>query len=158
MEDFVSPERVRLSLSGGHFIDIKKRLNHGETEDMYARWSPTVAGEGEPVQYKRTEVRTSKVLFYLLGWSLMNDGHPVPVSPDIPEDQRLATIRSLDPDRFSEIHQAIQAHEGKMLTERAAQKKTNGGAPLDAPTLPSRSEPAGSLSTSEPLTLMTAPS
>jgi hypothetical protein len=70
MGDFVRPEPIRLSLSGGHYIDIKKRLNHGETEDMYARWAPFVV-PGQPANLNRREVRTAKVLTYLLGWSLV---------------------------------------------------------------------------------------
>src|SRR3954464_12266481 len=110
MGDFVRPEPIRLSLSGGHYIDIKKRLNHGEREDMYARIAPYVV-PGEPAHMNRREVRTAKVLTYLVGWSLTDEGMPVPMSAVLSEADRLDTIRSLDPDRFDEIHGAIEAHE-----------------------------------------------
>jgi hypothetical protein len=42
MGDFVKPEPIRLPLSGNEYIDIKKRLNHGEREDLYARMAPYV--------------------------------------------------------------------------------------------------------------------
>lgn len=124
MGDFVKPEPHRLTLSDGQHIDIKKRLNHGETEDMYARWAPFVV-PGEHAQLDRREVRTAKVLAYLLGWSLTDDdGGPVEMSPALCYQDRLDTIRSLDPDRFDEIHKAIETHE----TDLAAKKKTLSGA------------------------------
>jgi hypothetical protein len=54
MGNFVRPEPSRLTISGGDYIDIKKRLNHGETEDMYARWAPFVV-PGEAAQLNRRE-------------------------------------------------------------------------------------------------------
>lgn len=135
MEDFVKPESVRLPLADGKFIDVKKRLNHGETEDMHARWAP-VAVAGEALQLNRREVRDAMVLAYLLGWSLTNDGKPVAYSPDMPEAQRSATIGNLSPERFNNIFKVIEAHEEAMDVERAALKKTNGGPPVADPTLP----------------------
>lgn len=141
MDDFVIPEPWRLTLSDGKFIDIKKRLNHGETEDMYARMSP----HGGLID--RREVRTAKVLAYLIGWSLTKtkDGTPapVPMSPELPEQARLDTIRALDPDRFEEMHKAIEAHEDAMATERAAQKKILAGTPAADAISPSPSAVTG---------------
>jgi hypothetical protein len=149
VDDFVRPETVRLPLSGDHFIDVKKRLNHGEQEDMHARWSPFIT-PGAPPQFDRREVRTGKVLVYLLGWSLMNNGTPVPIGPDVPEAMRLDTIRSLDPDRFLEIYTAIEAHEVAMDRERAAQKKMIGGSPDGPATSPSPSGATVTLTESAP--------
>jgi hypothetical protein len=131
MGDFVRPEPIRLSISGGHYIDIKKRLNHGETEDMFARWAPFVV-PGQPANLDRREFRTAYVLTYLLGWSLTDDdGTPVAFSPALPEAERLDAIRSLDPDRFTEIHDAIEKHE-----EAYAKKKallTESASPATSP-------------------------
>jgi hypothetical protein len=120
VDDFVEPEIHRLHLVGAH-IDIIKRLSHGETEDMYARMSP------HGVLLNRREVRTAKVLAYLLGWSLTRRGKPVPMSREMDEQARIDTIRALDPDRFHEIHEAIEAHEVKMAKEREKQKKMLAG-------------------------------
>lgn len=137
MSDFVRPEPHRLTLSGGAYVDITKRLTHGETEDMFARISPDGA------VLNRREVRTAKILAYLIGWSLTNDGTPVPYSLELPEQTRLDTIRNLDPDRAIEIYTAIEAHEAQMTQERAAKKKIRDGAPASAPTSPSPSGAAG---------------
>lgn len=139
MDDFVTPEPVRLTLSAGRFVDIAKRLNHGETEDMYARMSPHGIVETR-------EVRTAKILAYVIGWSLMRAGTPVPMSRDLPEQARIDTIRSLDPDVAAEIHEAIQQHEEATTKARAAQKKILSGSPPDASTSGSPSEPAGASS------------
>jgi len=148
MSDFVTPEPERLTLHDGKFIDIKKRLNHGETEDMYAKWAPFVeAGSGKAPLLQRREVRTSKVEAYLLGWSLTNDqGKPVAMTSEMSEADRVATIRGLSPERFDEIHAAIEAHETKMNAERAAQKKIPDGPPVDAATSSSPSPVTGPLS------------
>jgi hypothetical protein len=147
LDDFVTPEPVRLSLIGGQFIDIKKRLNHGETEDMYTRMSP----HGGVLN--RRELRTAKILAYLLGWSLTNHGVPVPMAPELPEQTRIDTIRSLDPDRAVELYRAIEAHEEAMDRARAAEseKKT------DETISPSPSAAAGPSATSAPLTSTTTP-
>jgi hypothetical protein len=90
---------------------------------MYARISPFVV-PGEPANLNRREVRTAKVLTYLLGWSLVDDdGAPFAFSPVLPEAERLDAIRSLDPDRFTEIHAAIQKHEEAYAAEQAKKKK-----------------------------------
>lgn len=130
---FVQPEIARLPLSDGTYIDIKKRLNHGEQEDMFFRMSPYVT---ETMQLDRRQVRTAKVLAYLLGWSLtMNgeaDGPPVPMSPELSEDQRLSTIRSLDPVVFREMFDAIERHEEAMDKASQTQKKMASGAPVSS--------------------------
>lgn len=126
MDDFVKPIPVRLPLAGGQYIDVRKRLTHGETEDMYARIMP------HGFDIDRREVRTAKIVAYLTGWSLTLGDKPVPMSPDLPEQTRRDTIRSLDPDRAFEIYKAIEAHEQATDEERAAQKKILNGGP-DAP-------------------------
>jgi hypothetical protein len=148
MGDFVRPEPIRLSISGGHYIDIKKRLNHGEREDMYARIAPYVV-PGELPQMNRREVRTAKVLTYLLGWSLVDDeGTPVAFSPVLSETDRLDTIRSLDPDRFDEIHIAIEKHEEAYEKELAKKKKSQATASASPATSPSPVAVAGPITTS----------
>jgi hypothetical protein len=144
MDDFVTPIPERLPLSGGQSVDIKRRLNHGETEDMYARMAPLAGG---PVH--RRDVRTAKLLAYIVGWSLTQDGVPVAMSPELPEQTRLDTIRSLDPDRAAEMHRAIEAHEEAMDAAREAQKKIPHGAPAADRISASPSEPAGASPGSE---------
>jgi len=151
MDWFARPEIVRLPLSDGQFIDIKKRLNHGEREDLFARWSPLVT-PGEPMKMQRKEVRTAKVLAYLVGWSATTDGQPIPYALEMPEAVRLDTLHNLDPDTFSMIHDAIEAHEETIAQARAAQKKIPSGSPPADSTSPSPPAAAGTSNGSAPST------
>jgi hypothetical protein len=149
-DDFVTPEPFRLTLADGQFVDIRTRLSHGETEDMYH-----VSAEGG-----RRVVRTAKIDAYLLGWSLTKGGTPVPMSPEMPALDRLNTIRALTAERAVEIYHAILAHEQAMRDARAAaQKKILAGAPSDDKTSNSPSAPnSGPSDGSEPSTSTITPS
>jgi len=123
----VKPDIERLTISDGDFIDVKKRLNHGEHEDYMASIFPHQT-PGESVRMDTRQVRTSKVLAYLLGWSLTQDDKPIPYSIDMPEQARIDALRSLDPESFTEIHKAIDAHEDKGNADAKAAKNDKGGA------------------------------
>jgi len=150
MDDFVTPEPHRLTLPDGQFLDIRKRLTHGESEDLNARIFPLGGVD-------RSMVRTARILAYLLGWSFTRNGAPVPYSPGLPEQTRLDTIRALHQDRAVEIFDAIEAHEDAMNQERAAQKKILTGARAVDKSSPSPSAPAGASSGSAPSALTTMP-
>lgn len=129
MDDFVKPLTERLTLSGDHFIDIKRRLNHGEHEDLMARMS--VDGSLRP------DYRTSVVLAFLCGWSLLNDGTPEPMSLSMSQADRIAAIRALDPDRFEEIYLAIDRHVTADRKARDDKKKAMAGVSASSATSPS---------------------
>jgi hypothetical protein len=125
MEYVVKPKRVRLPLSQGQFIDVKRRLNTGEQQDMFAAMAP-VHTPGEKLTANSKAVMTAKVLAYLVGWSLTDDGDPLPMTPEMSDAERLAVIRSLDPDTFAEIRDAIDAHEQSVDAEVLARKNGQG--------------------------------
>lgn len=146
MSDFVKPEPERLTLSGGHFIDVKKKLTHGESEDMKAEQSAVVDGL---FTLNRRTFRTAKVLTYLLGWSLMDDGKPKAYSPEMPETARRDLLRSLSPERFGEIHAAIEAHEEAQAKASAAAGKIPDGVKESSAISPSPSDAGGATEMSE---------
>lgn len=141
----VEPETQRLSISDGDFLDVKKRLNHGEHDDYLARISPYQT-PGEPFRMETRQIRTSKVLAYLLGWSLTHKGQPIPYDVDMPENTRLATLNSLDTASFAEIFKAIEAHETKVEQEDEARKNGTGGATGSSAISPSPGAVAGDTS------------
>lgn len=105
---FVRTDVVRLDLSGGDWIDVKRELSIGEAR---AFAFDTVDEDG-----KRAigESIFRRVVAYLVGWSFRDeDGAPVVVSRD--------AIEALDAESFGEIVGAINGHE------RAEAK--NGGTP-----------------------------
>ena len=126
IETVVKNKITRLPLSNGHYIDVKKRLNAGEEQDLFAEMSP-VQLPGERAQLKTKIVQTARVMAYLLTWSLTDDGQPLPMSPLMSEADRLSTLRSLDPLVFNEIRDAINVHEAAVEQEMADRKKAQGG-------------------------------
>lgn len=136
METIVKPKIVRLSLSDGLFIDVKRRLNVGEQQDMFAAMAPFLTS-GEKPQLKSQAVMTAKVLAYLIGWSLTDDDVPVPMSPALSDETRLSTLRSLDPDVFREIREAIDAHEDAIEKEIEQRKNGHSGDGNSSKTSPS---------------------
>ncbi|HZD63875.1 MAG TPA: hypothetical protein VE200_13895, partial [Xanthobacteraceae bacterium] len=77
----VTPESVRLPLSDGDFITVKKELNAGEGLDLEAEPPPRTL----PV-----------ILAYLVGWSFVGPGNiPIPYSLSQSAAERRDTLRSL---------------------------------------------------------------
>lgn len=147
MDTIVKPKTVRLSLSDGQFLDVKRRLNAGEQQDLFAAMAPYLTA-GEKPQLKSQSVMTAKILAYLLGWSLMDEGVPIPMSPDMPEGARLATLRSLDPDVFREVREAIDSHETAVDLELEEAKKMRGNSRTSSNSSPLPSDVTGPTTTS----------
>lgn len=121
---FTAPEPVRIPISDGDYIVIKKRLSHGERDDMMALMMPSMT-PGEKLLIDSKEVRTAKVLTYLIGWS-----SPTPMSPEIPQAVRRDTLRGLDPDTFDEIDRAIDTHIAAVEKEKNAPGGGNGSSAI----------------------------
>jgi len=122
---FVGPQTVRLPLSDGEFITVKERLNAGEEQDMFADMVLDMTA-GEKVHLDPKSVQMAKVLAYLVGWSLTDDGAPVPMAPTQSVAERRSALRSVDGDTFREIREAIDAHE--KAVEQASTDRKNGQA------------------------------
>lgn len=127
----VMPERVRLPLSDGDYVDVKKRLTAGEYRKLiYAQFKDTPVGEKATLDY--TKLGTSKLLAYILGWSLISvvDEQPIPYDPQDPEELRQSVLDDLlDQDTYRELLAAVTAHEEREEAALEAQKKTRTTAP-----------------------------
>jgi hypothetical protein len=120
MGDFVRPEVVRLSLSGNRWIDVKKRLNAGESRKMFARVVKDMT-PGEKTTLDPEFVGLTKLLAYVLGWSFTDDdGKPVPFST--------GALDNLDPDVYAEMIKAIDSHIEAQDEARSAEKNELAGA------------------------------
>jgi hypothetical protein len=109
-----SADIVRLPISGGDFLTVKKELNAGEGLDL----------EAEPVP--RT---LAVILAYLVGWSLVGqDDTPIPFSPMQSLDERRATLRSLDTATMDEIVEALAPHV--RANRRAVEEKKTTPEPV----------------------------
>lgn len=136
MGRFAKPQVVRLPLSDGDWIDVKRRLNTGESQEMFSRMSPSVS-PGKDLTFDSRVALTAKVLAYLVGWSFIDEGVPVLMSPEMPAEKRLQVINALYPEDFQEVREAIDAHEEAILKEVEAEKNAKAGAIASPATLQS---------------------
>jgi len=116
---FVQPELVRIDLSDGDWIEVKRELNAGESRRVAARLVKTMHFN-ERAEVDAEQVGFSKVVEYLIDWSLVDiGGRHVPVSE--------ASIRNLESATYTEIEQAIERHEAAVEAAREARKNGTGG-------------------------------
>jgi hypothetical protein len=120
---FVYPEEVRLPLSDGDYIDVKKQLNAGEYRKLlYDQFKENP--DGDKVVLDHSKIGISKLLAYLLGWSFCGrNNEPLPYNVEQPEDIRRAAIDGLDQDTYKELIAAVTAHEEQEEAALAAKKK-----------------------------------
>ena len=135
MSRFVRPESEKLELTGGDWLLVKRRLTAGEERKAFAKTVKrmTAGGErGREFELDWEAVGVSKVVTYLLDWSLRDDaGDVVPI-----RDQSAAVVEAallaLDGASFREIHAAITAHEEREAALLEDEKKTRDGGPRGA--------------------------
>lgn len=149
---FVRPETTTLTLANGDTLIVRTRLSHGEQRAAFARLY--LSGADGAMRLNPSEVGLTLVTSYLIDWSLTDEsGAPVPIR-GVSMEELIATLDALDPDSFTEISDAIRAHEAAQAKLREEEKKTNAGGKDSAPTSGSPSGAAGVSTKSEPLTAM----
>jgi hypothetical protein len=122
----VVPETVRLTISEGDWLDVKKRLTYGERKKASASLVREVRADGR-VTPEFEMVGLAQVMAYLVDWSLVDaKGKQIPIDTD---DRKLAALRSMDEATVEEIEQAIEKHAEAMDAEASDSKKTNAGSP-----------------------------
>jgi hypothetical protein len=138
MGDFVRPEVVRLPLSGERWIDVKKRLNAGESRKMYARLIKDMPADRSP-SLDPEQAGLTKLVAYVLGWSFTDDdGKPVPFS--------VSALDNLDTDLYAEMVKAVDAHEDAQDAARSAEKNGQSSGTTSSATSSSPSDSTGVLS------------
>jgi len=142
----VRPEYKRVEISNGDWLLLKKRLNHGEQQEAFAR-KYTSDGIGSRVNLRL--VGMDRVLAFLVDWSLVGLDEQVIDIRGKSADEIEAALNSIDPDSFTEIKRAVEAHERAMDAERVASKNGKDGEIGSAAISPSLSAVAGVSSGSE---------
>jgi len=124
------PETLRLPLSRGDWIVVKKHLTAGETRRVFRRMIRKGA-TGDEID--SLQVGLSKMVVYLVDWSITDaDDQPVIIRGQT-EDVVADVLEMLDVESFAEILKAIETHERTMELEREDEKKTgNGSSRLEA--------------------------
>lgn len=120
---FVKPEAVRLDLTEGDWVDVKKFLTAGEEARMSgAGLRQMTQDDGKPsftLDFER--LRIAQVSAYVVGWSFVDaNGNQTKPTPE--------NISSLSPDVLKEIGDAIDAHIKRMEEERKRPPFAPGGA------------------------------
>jgi hypothetical protein len=147
MSRFVRPETRVLKISNGDTLTVKKRLNHGEQQAAFARmYVATLEGS---LKVNPLETGMAMVVAYLVDWTLTDEAGTIVAIRGKSVDEVEAAVNALDPDDFTEIKTAIEAHEQDMLTERLAAKKTSDGEQGLSATSPSPDDAGGDTSGSE---------
>lgn len=120
----VVPEVVRLPLSDGDWVDVKKRLTYGERNRMKAALVSEIRGDGR-VTPDLQMIDLALVLAYLVDWSLVDfKGKQIPIDTDT---KKRAAVEALDEDTVKEIIAAIEAHGQEMDAARSAEKNALAG-------------------------------
>jgi hypothetical protein len=126
---FVQPELVRIALSDGDWLDVKKELTIGEQTEMFASMRRQFAAGEIPV-LDPTKIGRARAKAFIHNWSFTDlSGAPVPFSE--------AAFNNLSTATAAEIRDALEAHEERVLEEREAEKNVPGGASSSAPASPS---------------------
>lgn len=118
------PETVKLEISRGDWLLVKKHLTAGEQRAIFRRMMKDGI-TGDTIDSVR--VGWSKMVGYLLDWSITDaDDKPV-VIREQPEEVIGAALDALDIDSFAEILKAVETHEAAMAEERASEKNAAAG-------------------------------
>jgi hypothetical protein len=131
----VVPEIVRLPLSEGDFIDVRRRLNAGEHVEMLSDLA--------------SRKHFVKILAFVVGWSFVGlNEQPLPYDVDAPEATRRDTLKALEPEAIREMVAVIDRHEAAEEKARAEKKTVPAGGPASSPTSTSPDAAAGPSPTS----------
>lgn len=141
---FVRPDTRTLTLANGDTLTVKRRLNAGEARARFARMS--LAGVDGTLTVNRLQIGLTTITAYLLDWSLRTDADAPVVIRGVPEADLVAALDALDPESFTEIREAIEAHEQAMDAERTAEKNDPDGKTDASGISPSLSGAAGASS------------
>jgi hypothetical protein len=118
---FVQPETVRLALSDGDWLDVKRELNAGETRNVQIRLMAGPIVAGEKLTYDPAKVGLTEALEYIVAWSFIDTTGKI---AEISE----ASLNLLDRDSLREVLAAVSAHDAEQEARREADRKNQSGA------------------------------
>jgi len=119
-------ERVAQAHEDGDWIEVKRELNAGETRRVFTGLVKSMQA-GEKAELNPEQVGKTKLLEYIVDWSLVNfDGSRLPFSA--------AALDSQDQDTYREIDKAVDLHEEAIEKERAERKNVRTGGTRSSPT------------------------
>lgn len=117
---FVVPETVRIAISDGDWIEVKRELNAGERRAIFARMSKSMHF-GEKPEVEPGQVGKAKLIEYLVAWSFRD-------RQDRPVEVTAEAIDALESDTYAELVAAIDQHEAQQEKEKNAPAGETGSA------------------------------
>lgn len=114
---FLSADSVRLPLTDGDWVEVKKDLNTGDQKRLEnAGTLPPIKVDGQvinPIDWERYELE--RAMIFLTDWSFRGaDDKPVKLTID--------ALRALEIESFDEVNKAIFKHVGARMLEKKALK------------------------------------
>lgn len=120
----VQPEMVRLELSDGDWLDVKKDLSHGDRKAGGKSVITEVKADG----WMRTDFDAAtyaQIVAYVVDWSLVDPaGNKLPVSTP---QQIIASLETVDEDTVDEISEVLDKHAKARKAAREEAKKLKAG-------------------------------
>lgn len=116
---FVQPSIVRLDLSCGDYVDVKKRLSVGDERTIMQQ----MVGELHQDGWRKPNIEMAgiaELAAWIHDWSFV-DPQGVPVPPTI------EALKQLDPVDYLELETAVQAHVTRVQAEAQAEKNAQAG-------------------------------
>lgn len=108
---FVDPTTVRIDLSEGDWIEVKRGLSYMEQERISSALMRSMSTGDSEIGIDWAKHRLLRMESWLTDWSFVGaNGKPVPLSR--------ASINALDPETAKEINDAIDAHIERMDAEK----------------------------------------
>jgi hypothetical protein len=117
MSRFLKPEIVRINLTGGDWITVKRQLTAGEQRRAFARTVKTVKA-GAPLELDLEKAGLATLVEYLIDWSFTDEAGKAVVIRDTPADIVMDILNNLDADSYQEITDAINTHEKSVADEK----------------------------------------
>jgi hypothetical protein len=118
MARFLKPELVRLELTDGDWIMVKKRLTAGERSRMQMRMIKSMkAGQVPDIDFAQVG-GLSQMIEYLIDWNITDADEKPLVIRDQPADVVASILHNMDPDAFDEIKLAIETHVAAVEQEK----------------------------------------
>jgi len=121
-------EEVRLELTGGDWLLVRKHLTAGEERDAHAKVIKAgTMRSGEKPELDLEHLGIAQAVSYLIDWSITDaDDKPIRIR-DASYPFVAAALRNQTPESLREILDAIQAHDSAMTEARAEEKKAPAG-------------------------------
>jgi hypothetical protein len=127
-------EELRIDISGGDWLLVRKHLTAGEARSIAARaFKPGTFKAGGQPEVDIENFGIGQAVGYLIDWSITDvDDKPISIRGKGYEFVE-AALKNQSPESLTEILDAIQAHDAAMTAERELQKKVQAGTIAPSP-------------------------